>query len=246
MNSSLDYKINKELKLPDGNLGPIMKASQKSTVVEAKQFQIGSSENNQLWTKLYEIDGYKIGVIKPGKEYFWEGDKQNINDMRPTVRRDGEPLDIIQSFTEIFELFEDLRNQDSESLELLGCILYRMAYMLDHNLNNQNKFRLSIPNHTSNRLMENFPKLGSLPIRVFIYYLEVISLNEDVKYDTLDGFDITKGTGRRNNLLTNVNLIAVLLGKQRIFKFAGALARPPSGVAPITQKAAKEFFPKLI
>ena len=108
--------------------------------------------------------------------------------MRPTVRRNGEILDIIQSFTEIFELFEDLRDKDVESLELLGCILFRMAYMLDHELNSENNFRLSLLDHTTNKLMERFPELGGLPIRAFIYYLEVISLNEDVKYDTLDGF----------------------------------------------------------
>mgnify|MGYP001316997285 CR=1 FL=1 len=116
------------------------------------------------------------------------GENQNINDMRPTVRRNGEILDIIQSFTEIFELFEDLRDKDVESLELLGCILFRMAYMLDHELNSENNFRLSLLDHTTNKLMERFPELGGLPIRAFIYYLEVISLNEDVKYDTLDGF----------------------------------------------------------
>ena len=245
MQNNSNYDLKNELRLPDGNLGPIMKEAQANLVSEAKHFNKGTSESNLIWTNLYQVSEYHVGVNKPGKEFFWEGNKQNINDMRPTIMKNNMELDVVQSFTDIFELFEDLRDHDSNSLELLGCIIYRMAYMLDHKLNNENKYRLTVPRKSMRRLHERFPELGGLPINVFIYYLEVISLNEDVKYDTLDGYDITKGVGRRNNLLTYVNLIAVLLGKQRIFKFAGALSRPPSGVAPITQKAAKGFFNNL-
>ena len=80
------------------------------------------------------------------------------------------------------------------------------------------------------------PKLVTFSELYEINFLASITLMQEA---------IKGGVGRQNNLLTYCNLIAVFLGKVRISKFAGQLSRPPTGVSPISQKAAREFFSPL-
>jgi hypothetical protein len=53
------------------------------------------------------------------------------------------------------------------------------------------------------------------PIEVFLHYLELIALNEDVKYHTLGHDVFGTGVGRYNNLMTYVIIIDILI--YRIF-----------------------------
>ena len=46
--------------------------------------------------------------------------------------------------------------------------------------------------------------------------------------------------GRTNTLLTFTHVISVLLGKVSLAKLCGSFSRPPSGMAPITDKDARE------
>ena len=79
---------------------------------------------------------------------------------------------------------------------------------------------------------------------VFMYLVEVLALNEDVKYD-FRGRVLAEGYGRQNNLLTCAHLIAVLLDRLPLVDFAGGMARPPTGLSPITQSGARAAFPML-
>ncbi|MDP3990703.1 MAG: hypothetical protein Q8P63_00110 [Candidatus Nealsonbacteria bacterium] len=60
-----------------------------------------------------------------------------------------------------------------------------------------------------------------------------MALNEDVKVHTLGYEDAQYDYGRINTLLTFAHLIAVLLNRRSLARFAGAFARPPSGMASI-------------
>ena len=85
-----------------------------------------------------------------------------------------------------------------------------------------------------------------IPIRVFLHLLVVLSLNEDIKMYTLGYDDLRQDYGRINTMLTFAHLIAVLLNRTPLSKFAGAFARPPSGMAPMPKtKGAIECFPLL-
>ena len=104
-----------------------------------------------------------------------------------------------------------------------------------------------------NKIKETCDNFLGLPVEVFLFYLELIASNEDTKYQTL-GYNIGKGFGRRNNLLTYSNVINVILQKHYLseeeflvsfMSFAGRLTSPPSGLNPITNKKAKESFPQL-
>ena len=81
-----------------------------------------------------------------------------------------------------------------------------------------------------------------------MYFLDILALNEDVKMHTLGHEGAKHDYGRINTLLTFTHLIAVLLNRRSLAKFAGMFARPPSGMAPI-QKTEKggifEVFPLL-
>ena len=48
--------------------------------------------------------------------------------------------------------------------------------------------------------------------------------------------------GRTNTLLTFTHVISVLLGKVSLAKLCGSFSRPPSGMAPITDKDAREII----
>ena len=95
---------------------------------------------------------------------------------------------------------------------------------------------------------KRLPKIGDVPTDVFLYFLDILALNEDVKVHTLGHKNAKHDYGRINTLLTFAHLIAVLLNRRSLAKFAGAFARPPSGMAPIpkTEKGnVFESFPLL-
>jgi len=237
----MNKDILSELQLPEGFLKRHRVSVQMDTVEEAISFKSSYSENG-IWTQIYDVNDYEVGVYKPGKEFFWDENK-NINDMKPTIRKNNKDLDTVKSFTEIFEIFENMiKEKNLELLQILGSIFFRNSFMLDHHEVKNDIVRYQIPEKSLNYLKEHFPMVGEgIPIDVFLYFLDVIGLNEDVKYHTL-GHDISTGTGRGNNFGTYANMMALFTGKQKLFKFAGSLGRPPSGVAPLSAKAAKEFF----
>lgn len=90
-------------------------------------------------------------------------------------------------------------------------------------------------------IMDNY---NGISIEAFIHYLDAIGYNEEVKYYGL-GYNFKGGIGRKNNMLTYANIIAVLMGKASFYKLCGSFSRPPIGVSPITIQNAMEAFPEL-
>lgn len=250
----IPHDVNNELKLPEGSLrlGSDSKQVIEETIKEAINFPSGISKEEQEVTKLYSYENIEIAVEKPGKEFFETGIKyydgkkaNNPNDMTPAIYINNNRISKNLAFTDIFEIFEGfMKDDDTDSLEVLASILFRQAFMLDHFRNNNGDYRLVIPKNSLAFLESRKPFINEIPIRAFILLLEVLALNESVKYFTL-GYPIRGGIGRANNLLTCCHLIAVLLQRTSLWKFAGALSRPPSGVAPLAQKNGKEYFSPL-
>ena len=237
----------------NNNLGKIAYPIIQETVDEAILFPKGDSEANKLKKVLYEVDNFEICVEKPGKEVFEftknnknpnEPDKtNNKNDMTPCVFEGGIKYKKNLTFSEIwgnFEQFKDLDNYDY--LEVLGSVLYRQAWMLDHKRNCEGNWRWTIPPKSLDFLKQSNITINGMTTEVFLYFLEVLALNESVKYFTLGFTNTDKKVGRINNVLTGCHFIAVLINKAPIWNFAGRLSM---GVAPITQKSAPEYFPLL-
>jgi len=235
----------------------------RSIAKDSSEFRRKASEEAISWKGgtitdkipyiMYESSGFKVILNKPGKESLpeynrcnYKGRKKgnNPNDMTPTLLFNGKVHDNKFGFDDIFEIIDSIR--DIGALEVFGAILFRMAYMLDHKLNSNNQIRLDIPKDALLVLQNRCPVIIGIPIKIFIEMLEIISLNEDVKYYTLGYNDnFTNGTGKRNNLLTYVRLVALLLKKESFYKFVGSFSRPPVGISAISNSKAFEVFPDL-
>lgn len=190
---------------------------------------------------------YKIGVGKYGKEFYsstirWRDGHQanNPNDMHPTVWVDGAEKEFDGSFDHVFNFFQYVGRVDSRALEVLGCLMFRNAFLLDHN----DALEYYPPREAIDYLNSVIPEYDGISVEAYLHYLEMIAWNEDVKYSTL-GYDVHAGTGRENNMLTYAHLIAVLLGRGSLSKLCSQFSRPPVGVSPITIAAAKDAYPML-
>ena len=248
-------EINSMLKLPDTRLTSFAKHRRLEALKEAISWKKGPSQDKRIITELYLIDEYTIAVEKPGKEaaedykscrHYITGEKtNNPNDMHPQIFKYGKRIEENLSFSDMFERIEGLMHSDLFGLELMGMLLFRAAFMLDHRKNDEGNWRYTPPEEVVKMLEGRIPTISEIPVRVFLYFFEVLSLNEDVKVYTLGHTDFSKDYGRVNTLLTFVHLIAVLLERKSLAKFAGAFARPPSGMAPIPKTKITEWFPLL-
>jgi len=229
-------------------------AKRLAQVTEAKSWPAGTQEQ-QVFEIIWEGGIYSIRLGKPGKEAasdymgckYQDGHRgNNPHDMRPSIFRDGALVEKhIASFVQIFDEIQKLSESDNDNaLELIGALLFRSAFMVDHREDRPGVWRYHPPIEVITELNRTMPLAEGLPIEVFLHFLEALAWNEDVKYDTL-GYDIRTGTGRRNNLLTCVNLIGVLLNEVRISKFAGNFGRPPVGISAISNVEAYRIFPAL-
>jgi hypothetical protein len=203
---------------------------------------------------LFDKNGYIVQLSKPGKEaaseYMGARYKDghfgnNPNDMRPEIIKGDEMVKGLASFTEIFEELQRLHLVSTEGIKLIACLLARSAYMLDHIVDSPGVWRYSPPPNIVEKIARLIPDAEGVPVEVFLHYLDALALNEDVKYLTL-GYDIKTGPGRRNNLLTCVHVIAVMLGLASIAKFAGSFSSIPRGISPIAYKTMLEIFPVLL
>ena len=205
--------------------------------------------------KVWKVGDYELGFLKPGKETAPDARTNhkdgtvgpNPDDMTPTIWKNGVIVKAPASFEEIFHVFEKLLKEDEEeAMEILAGIFYRSAYLYDYTFGAKN----TMPSYVVKpiilkRLEECIPKVaGGIPAEVYLKYLQLIALNEEVKYNAL-GYDIEKvSTGRQGNLRTYTYLIAVLLGRMPLAIFCYAFART-GGVAPIGGKSAAQAFPWL-
>ena len=242
----------------------IDEAKRRRIAIDSSELRKKASEEAIFWKKgtiiekisypMYTFSEYQVVFRKPGKEsppdynrctYKDRRKGNNPNDMTPTLLKSGKVLENKFGFDNIFEMIHSIK--DERALEVLGTLLFRMAYMLEHKVNGAGHVRLDISEDALKVLENKCSNVKDVPIKVFLEMLEIISLNEDVKYHTLGYNDNFKnGTGKRNNLLTYTRLIAVLLERESFFAFAGSFARPPVGISSISNSKAFEVFPDLI
>ena len=248
--------LNNELSLTPGPQQTIFARSRRSEMLnEALLFPKGTGQEDRIITEMYRSAEYIVAFGKPGKEaapdfkrkHYKTGQiTNNINDMNPFIMKNGIKVGKDLTFEAMFDQIEKLMHADMAGLEILGMLIYRMAFMLDHNKNHDNNWRYSPPKASLNILNEHMPMVGDVPVDAFLYFLDLLALNEDVKTHTLGYENAQYDYGRVNTLLTFVHLIAVLLNRRSLAKFAGAFSRPPSGMAPLPKiKGLFETFPIL-
>lgn len=225
------------------------------TIAEAVGWlgNIDSTMQNLTYHELWRSEELNASVCvgKFGKEYYSNTIRHkdgslgnNPNDMCPTILINGNQWVMSGSFMYVFDLFQKIHGKHEDALNLLGCVLARNAYLVDHVEDENGNLRYAPPADVVAALREMLGEIEGLDIEVFLHYLDTIALNEDVKYNGL-GYDIGRGIGRRNNLLTCVHIIAVFLGRRSLVKLCGSFSRPPAGIASMSLKAVKEAFPML-
>lgn len=251
--------VNDKLKLPNERLTPFAKPRRVEALNEALKWEKGPNQEHRKIKELYHAGEYIVAIAKPGKEAapdykgcrYYTGERKgektnNPNDMLPFVMKSGKAFDKTLTFEGIFERIEKLMHEDLFGLEILGMLIFRAAFMLDYKKDNDGNWRYQPPEEIMKILDKRMPFVSEFPIRVFLDFLAVLSLNEDVKVHTLGYKDLPGDYGRINTLLTFSHLIAVFLNRRSISKFAGSFARPPSGMAPMPKtKGAIECFPLL-
>lgn len=250
----LNNNLNEDLRVDRASLSTRIAGNKRMARVSEAISWDGGTENNLRYHTIFSEGKYSIRLGKPGKEAapsynrckYRDGHSgNNPNDMRPSIfineERQNEQL---ASFTDIFNELQALGRSDEGALELIACLLFRSAYMIDHREISPGIWRYEIPKEVLNVIKKTLPTANGMPMKVFLHFLDALAWNEDVKYYTL-GYDIRLGTGRRNNLMTCVNLIGVLLNKVSIADFAGKFGRPPAGISDIAKKEALEIFPLL-
>lgn len=214
----------------------------------------GCTTNGEfIYHDLWESpDGeFKVSLGKYGKEFYLntlnyaDGHKgNNPNDMKPSLFVDGKRNDEFASFDSIFAFFEYVnKNGNDRALELLGSIVFRNAYLEDHVVS-KDSYMYNPPMDAIKEIESIMDNYNGISIEAFIHYLDAIGYNEEVKYYGL-GYNFKGGIGRKNNMLTYANIIAVLMGKASFYKLCGSFSRPPIGVSPITIQNAMEAFPEL-
>lgn len=235
------------LPLPDGPLPKDSIAGRMQTVSEAKSWPGGVDQDHQSFERLYVVRDWELGLGKPGKEVFRK--KPNENDMTPTIWARGVKLDgaaLPASFGAMWAVYERLAAEDRwDVLEVCGRLLYRDAFLLDHVADSDRQLRYRPPTAAMSFLEEQSAAGAGLPLDVFQYYLELVALNEDVKYSTVkkqSGRPHNLLTaGRVNNLLTSVHFILMLLGQATIADLVGSMVRG-FGVSTIKYSDARDLL----
>ena len=213
---------------------------------------IKSGVREQVHTVIYQSNELEIGIFAPGKEasnksttkaYVGDrGPKPNHNDMLPIITVDGNRIDDIDlTFGQMFDILGKCAKKSEEGLLILSAMFYRNGFCLDHTINN-GTVRLHIPAYSLLVLKKEISHIGEIPVEAFIYFMDVLAMNEDAKVHALGRVKFER-YGRTNTLLTFTHVIAVLIGRVSLAKLCGSFSRPPSGMAPITDKDARgEIF----
>jgi SOS-response transcriptional repressor LexA len=220
--------------------------TRKARIEEALSWSKGTEENRD-YHFVWEQGDYSVALGKPGKEALsgYKG-KPNPDDMRPTLFFQGVDMGKKATFKDIVEDLELVGKTHTYALELLGCLLFRTAFLLDHEKiskeGEKEKYRYNPNKDVIKKISETVPLIYGVPVEAFLQYLDAIALNEDVKYTFL-GYKLEKeNVGGKNNMLTYINFITIILGKKPLSSIARLLS---SGVATISLKDALEILPHL-
>lgn len=224
----------------------VAKGLREKSINDAIILETGPSKEKRKFHTLWKLGKFEVGVAKPGKEVDRKGDQANSNDMWPYIKEGGSFKAESATFRDVFRDLQHAANKSRRALELLGCLFVRSAFMLDHETKDD-RIIYTPPKIILEEIEKDVATLYGVPLDVFLQYVEMIALNEEVKYYTKGkarGKPYGAGAGRKNNLLTCAHLIAVLLGRAELIDFAYGFSMM-RGVSPITTKKARIFFPML-
>jgi len=181
-----------------------------------------------------------MGVNNPHDMFPYVAKKDVLISVRRRYLKSGKVKVTPWTFEHLFSLIEKAYSSYEKllALELLGSIMVRIAFMLDHEEDEEGILRLHLPKIATEEMVGRLPKLGegkwAIPIEAVIYFLDILGYNEDIKVDVC-GYrnlvrEYARGTknqdnGRTNTLLTISHMLAAVLHRRPIGEFAYGLHR---------------------
>jgi hypothetical protein len=149
-------------------------------IEEAINFERGTIDSPRKH-KIAELGGgVEVYFLKPGKETL-RRNNPNANDMTPLIGQEGKRF----TFKDIWEFMIRWAIEDESFLGLIGMLVYRIGYLIDHESGGDGKVRYvplrpveGVVSEIDSSLTARFP--GGL--RGFLHFIDLLGWNEDVKY----------------------------------------------------------------
>lgn len=214
---------------------------------EAKRWPVGTFQNKE-YHFIWRNGVFSVGLGKPGKESTRDSGytgELNPYDMRPDLFKNDENINIAATFGDVVEELEQVAKVEKYCVELLGVLMFRSAFLLDHKAETDElgntvyryKPNMEVVDYISSRI----PSIAGVSLEAFLQYLDAIALNEDVKYEFKGKNLSVDNTGGKNNYLTYVMIIGVITGDLPISSIAQKLLK--TNVSAITIKDAMRILP---
>ena len=261
-------------------IGPSIE--QKLLYAERKENPNDCTEWTPVFSQFYQKGDLSIGSFKPGKEAAsdytmssYHKDKRKVpnpHDMFPVMLRNNTNIAVKITYSKsklgvshytpwtlphISSIFDSVLSKPNGALalELIGCLIVRMAYMIDHEEDENGNMRVVFPQHTLNTIRKIVPALEfsfgdepqSFDIEAFLCWFDILAVNEEIKVDA-KGLDnlIEKGKptnkGRTNTLLTYAYCIGAMLGRISVGDYAFGYHRN-QGIFPLNENKIHDVFP---
>jgi len=225
-----------------------------SPVYKVKGFTIGAVRPGKEAAIDYEnINHYKhctchscksgervMGVKNPHDMFPYVAKKDVLFSVKRRYLKNGKVKITPWTFEHLFSLIEKAYSSYEKqlALELLGSIMVRIAFMLDHEEDEMGILRLRLPKIATEEMVGRLPKLGedkwAIPIEAVIYFLDILGYNEDIKVDVCGYRNLVReyvrgpkpvDNGRTNTLLTISHMLAAVLHRRPIGEFSYGLHR---------------------
>ncbi|MCL2770983.1 MAG: hypothetical protein FWD89_01590 [Firmicutes bacterium] len=203
--------------LKDKNEIDIFLKRKRGLIEEAIGFPIGTQERKAKKVVNFS-DGIEVAFLKPGKEASRQN--PNTNDMYPIVSFGGKEMTEKYSFQDMWTYMFKTYLVNKEVFKQTSVLLYRLCFFRDHT-EEKGKFRYR-PSVAINKVISDLEKIRkegfkkqfnderSPTLKQFLYFVDLLGWNEDVKYYTkkpeLFSASYSKSTtGRTNTILSIIN-----------------------------------------
>ncbi len=191
----------------------------KLMISEAINFPCGRSINKQRKTVIKVLPNDKdVYILKPGKETLRS--EPNLHDMNLNVGKNNRSETSNFTFEDIWEYLLKISVINQITFKKVLVILYRICYLIDH-IESDGKLRYE-PSREISELLERISysleegfkdkfKEEEIGFIEFLYFVDILAWNEDVKYHTENNEPEFEGkfkpkVGRINTILTLISV----------------------------------------
>ena len=216
---------------------------------------------------LYETrSNEKVYIQYPGSESKREGRRNFPLDARPIIQTANGEILPDMNFGRIWDIIDGIGQDHRADCDVLAVLFLRIAYMIGYQHNDaeyltetvnvetgevvesgQTRFcwnSLHLDPDVMDTLGDRFKSLGGISLEGFLYYNDLLAQNEDCKYSYLKGRQWDFKSGRINNCLSHLTVIAHMQGHMGISELIDRFQR--TGVAPLAQNKFNEVCGDLV